>query len=356
MWPVALAFTIVTHGCGDSSETHVSDAPPPAEPFLTTIDLGNVRLTASQQSQTFEVQVRDGSSLVIVADGGNAADIDIDLLRTPGGRDIVTADPTDANPLTGTVSPQEVGGSVATVIVPSSPAIPLEIGTYELRIASFDAAGNRNDATVHLQAIINNRRDFVVSVLPLNVYFVGTPGLDATSAPTSTGFAKVMSEVRRIFSAIGVRVEVARFADVSGNTGLRLGVLDVLDETTVRLVPDVNLNRQADEMDELYALSAAAGNHAVNLFFVDQFFEHPDLLAVASAAPGPSIVQGTSQSGVAAAVRGGLDEQRDPDLIALGQAIASELAGYLGAPPTADRTQLSAEQAFVVLRNPAVTD
>lgn len=354
VWFLALALGVAPYGCGDS-DTHVSEEPPP-EPSFTTVDLGNVRLTATDQSTTFEIVVRLGTSLVIVADGGNATDIDVDLLRTPSGRDIVTADPDDANPLTGTVSPQDLGGSVATVIVPSSAAIPLELGTYEVRIASFDGAGNRNAATVHLQAFIANRPDPVVSTLPLNVYLVGTPGLDAASAPSSPAFDKVIREVQRIFGAIGVRVEVARFADVSGSTATRLSLLDFLDDTTSRLVPDVNLNRQADEMDELFTLSADAGNDAVNLFLVDEFFDHPDLLAAASAKPGPPITQGTRHSGVAAAVRGGLDAQRDSDLVALGQAIASELAAYLGAPPTADPTVLSPEQAFVVLRTPAVTD
>src|SRR5262249_49368006 len=155
------------------SETHVTDNPPP-EPTFETVDFGNVRLTPTHQSETFEVTVDSGSSLVIVADGGNATDIDIDLLRTPGGRDIVTQDPNHANPLTGPGWPQEVGGSVATLIVPSSPALPLETGTYTVRIASFDAAGNTNDATVRLRAFINHRENPAVSRLPINVYFVGT--------------------------------------------------------------------------------------------------------------------------------------------------------------------------------------
>ena len=232
-----------------------------------------------------------------------------------------------------------------------------------MRIASFDAAArNRNDATVHLQAIINNRRDFRGQRLAAErLLRPERRGLDATSAPTSTGFAKVMSEVRRIFSADRrTRVEVARFADVSGNTELGSGVLDVLDETTVRLVPDVNLNRQADRDGRGCTRSPRRLATMPSIsFLVDQFFEHPDLLAGERRRPGPSIVQGTSRSGVAAAVRGGLDEQRDPDLIiALRASDRGELAGYLGAPPTADRTQLSAEQAFVVLHatRPLPTD
>jgi hypothetical protein len=169
-------------------------------------------------------------------------------------------------------------------------------------------------------------------------------------------FASVMREVGRIFGAIGVRVVIARSADVTGNAAVRLSELDVLDDATSRLVPDLDLNRQADEMDELFALSATAGNEAVNLFFVDEFFDDPDLLAIAGASPGPPIVQGTAHSGVAAAVRGGLTGQRDADLVALAQAIAGELAAYLGAPRSADLTELTPEQAFVVVRNPAVTD
>ena len=351
-WLLALALGVVS-ACG--GDVHHSQIPP--EPSFTVVDFGNVQLAKTDQSEIFEVTVVGASALVIVADGGSATDIDIDLLRTPSGTDIITENPADANPLTGDVSPQQAGGSVAVAMVPSSATLPLENGTYRFRLASFDAAGTRVAATVRLRAIINARDPSAVGTLRLNLFLVGAPGLSATSSSESLALGRVLDQVERFFGQVGVRIEIARTVDVSGDPATRLSLLDLLDSTTDRLVPDLNLNRQSDEMDELFALSADAGNTAVNVFFVDEFFHMPERMTASGGQPGPPIVQGTSQSGIVAATRGTLDEQRDEDLNALGVAIACELASYLGAPPGCDTEEgFTAAQAFVVARNPAVQD
>src|SRR6185295_14230157 len=106
--------------CGDDGHNDNGPPPPPPPPTATVVDLGTVALTPTNQSQTFEVVVDpNASALVIVADGGDATDIDIERLKTPSGTELITAGRTDANPLTGTASPQETGQSVATAIVPS---------------------------------------------------------------------------------------------------------------------------------------------------------------------------------------------------------------------------------------------
>ena len=143
---VVLAATV--SGCGDSnnSNNHVAQPPPGAEE-VTVLDLGTVALTAENQGQTFDVGVAGASSLVIVADGGDATDIDIETLQAPSGAVLVTADASDANPLTGSVSPQDVGGSVATAIVPRLPVIPIEQGTYSFSVGSFAAVARCRMAT-----------------------------------------------------------------------------------------------------------------------------------------------------------------------------------------------------------------
>src|SRR5258706_13804909 len=130
------ALAVTVSACGDSHGNGNDNHPSPPPPSATIVDLGTVALTATNQAETFDVVVHGTSSLVIVADGGDATDIDIERLRTPSGVELITSDRHDANPLTGGVSPQEIGGSVATAIVPGPPS-PLERGTDPFQVPAF---------------------------------------------------------------------------------------------------------------------------------------------------------------------------------------------------------------------------
>src|SRR5207248_1535054 len=140
------------------------------------------------------------------------------------------------------------------------------------------------------------------------------------------------------------------------DVGTRLAVLDVLDATTDRVVPDHNLNRQSDEMDELFALSPHDVGDTINVFFVDEFVTQSATAAVSGGAPGPSIVSGTAHSGIAVSTRGGLDDQSATDLEAIGHDLAREVARYLGALGTIEPGAFTADQSLVLRVNPAVDD
>ncbi len=360
---VVAVMTVAIAACGDSHGHHAQSVPASR---ITVVDLGTVALTATNQGQTFDVVVQGATSFVLVADGGDATDIDIESLRAPSGTQLVTPARDDANPLTGGVSPQDVGGSVATAIVPSRTVTAVESGTYTFSVGSFNAVASaqppgtasrtRVPATVHLTAIINRRPHTETGTLKVRLFFVGTKGLDAGTALDSPAFQTVFHELTRTFAAIGVDVEIADRSDISGDAGLRLAVLDVLDATTDRVVPDHNLNRQSDEMDELFGLSPHGVGDAINVFFVDEFVTQSTTAAVSGGAPGPSIVSGTAHSGIAVSTRAGLDNQSATDLEAIGHDLAREVARYLGALGTVEPDAFTADQALVLRVNPAVDD
>lgn len=340
--------------CGDGNSSKVSTPPPSGNGAeVVILDLGTVDLTPANQDQTFDVGVSNATSLVLVADGGNATDIDIDQIVAPNGATLVTPDPGDTNPLTGSVSPQEVGGSVATAIIPSVTASFTQ-GDYTFSVGSFNAAGTRVAATVRLTAIVNHRIPSAPGVLPVRVFFVGTPGLNAGNAATSIAFQKIVQQMRLAFGAAGIDLQLVDFVDIDGQIGTELAVLDVLDATTDRIVPDVNLNRQSDEMDRLFALSGGRGDRVINVFFVREFFTQSGVVAVSGGAPGPSIISGTAHSGIAASTLDGLDQQSDADLEHLGHDLEVEIARYLGALGTIDPDDFTAAQQTQMLRNPAV--
>ena len=348
----AVLMVLAIAGCDGGSDNVDIDVTPVPSP-IEVIDLGVATLTATNQDQTFEVAVRGASSLVLVADGNDATDIDIEELTAPDGAVLVTASRTDANPLTRGVSPQEVGGSVATAIVPSTIGI-VEDGTYTFRVASFDDAGTRIPAIVHLTAIANHRSSPVGGRLKIRPYFVSTLGLDDASARRSPGFQTVVGELRRAFAAIDIDIVLLDGVDLRDQNANRLSKLDVLDATTENFVLDGNLNRQSDEMDDLFALTPHVVGDAINVFFVDELVTGSDTFAVSGGAPGPSIASGTVHSGVVVSTLRGLDEQSQSDLEILGSSLTRELARYLGAPGTIDPDAFTAEQAFVIRVNPAV--
>jgi len=351
----AALLAAAVSGCGQGNDNKVSTPPPPTDDAeVTILDLGTVSLTPTNQSQTFDVGVSNATAVVLVADGGDATDIDIERIVTPSGAELITAPRGDANPLTGSVSPQDIGASVATAIIPTLPGTPVQNGTYTFSVASFNAAGTRVAATVHLLAIVNHRPSTVPAVLPVRLFFVGTPGLDAASAATSEPFQKIMQQFRLAYGAIGIDVQVTDMVDITGQPGTELAVLDVLDSTTDRIVPDVNLNRQSDEMDELFALSGGRTGRVLNLFFVQAFFTQSGVTAVSGGAPGPSIISGTLHSGVAVSTLGGLDPQSETDLARIEQGLETEVARYLGAVGTIDPDNFTAPQQAALLRNPAV--
>ncbi len=354
---VAAAMLMTTYlgGCGDNggNDNHAVTPPPP--PSATVIDLGSVALTASNQSQTFDVLVTGTSSLTIVADGGDATDIDIERLRSPSGVELITPARGDANPLTGGISPQEKGQSVATAIVPSTLGGTLETGTYTFSVASFDAVGTRAPADVHLTAIVNHRDPATHGSLPVRVFVVDAPGVDTTTGSGSGPFFAVFDVLRNAFRRIDVDVELVDTVQVRGDAATRLAVLDVLDDTTDRLVPDRNLNRQSDEMDELFALSGGHHDRVLNVFFVREFVTSSGVIAVSGGAPGPSLVAGTAHSGVVVSTLGGLDRQSATDLENIGVELTAAVARYLGVPGTVDPDAFTAEQELNIRRNPLVT-
>lgn len=350
----AALMAAAVSACGDSNSSKVSTPPPPVNgDEVVIVDLGKVDLTADNQGQTFEVGASDASSLVIVADGGDATDIDIDQLVSPLGATLVTPDAGDNNPLTGSVSPQEVGGSVATAIVPSLPASFTQ-GDYTFSVGSFNAAGTPVAATVHMTAIVNHRVPNTPAVLPVRVFFVGTPGLNAGNAATSAAFQKIVKQMHLAFGAIGIDLQLVDFVDIGGQVGTELASLDVLDDTTDRTVPDVNLNRQSDEMDQLFKLSGGRSGRVISVFFVSDFVTQSGVVAVSGGAPGPSIISGTAHSGIVATTLGGLDQQSDADLEHIGHDLEVEIARYLGALGPIDPDDFTAAQQTQLLRNPAV--
>jgi hypothetical protein len=205
-----------------------------------------------------------------------------------------------------------------------------------------------------MTAIINHRIPNVPAVLPVRVFFVGTPGLNAANAATSAPFQKIVKQMRLAFGAIGIDLQLVDFVDIDGQIGTELAVLDVLDATTERTVPDVNLNRQSDEMDQLFALSGGRSGRVINVFFVSEFNTQSGVVAVSGGAPGPSIISGTAHSGIAASTLGGLDQQSDTDLEQIGHDLEIEIARYLGALGPIDPDDFTAAQQTQLLRNPAV--
>jgi len=127
-------------------------------------------------------------------------------------------------------------------------------------------------------------------VLDLNLHFTGAQGLSAESAKSDAKFQSQIESMRTIYSQVGLDLGTITYRDI--DSGYR--VIETLD----------------GEGSDLQAMfSESDGNpNALNLFFVDElsasaFGGFGVILGIAGGIPGPPLVQGSSRSGVAIAIK-----------------------------------------------------
>jgi len=159
-------------------------------------------------------------------------------------------------------------------------------------------------------SVIRVERPDVGTTLAVNVFYVGVPdGPTGTEGPYWV--AAAMRELARAYAPAGIRVVLRSQREIVGALRARFGTIE-LDPSTL----------DYPELTELFALSAGAAPHAVNVFLVRMIDEAQ---GVAGGIPGPPGMQGTAASGVAIAAEVLVDY---PDL--LGFVFAHELGHYLG--------------------------
>jgi len=127
-------------------------------------------------------------------------------------------------------------------------------------------------------------------VLDLNLHFTGAQGFTAASAKDDPTFQGYLSAMDTIYQTVGIRLGTITYRDIDPGYA------------TIESLDGANSDLQA-----MFAESDGNPN-AVNLFFVNElsagaFGGFGVILGIAGGIPGPPLVQGSSKSGVAIALK-----------------------------------------------------
>ena len=288
---------------------------------LQVLRLGSGRVTDAGNT-VLSIDVPEGTeSFAVMLEGAGANLIVASQIRSPSGRVIfdfqadVTTNRTDATDV------------YYTALVPNNPTVAMEAGQWTLTLFS------NGSVDITARAVLKTTPGRTGD-LDLNLFFVGTDGLDADTAQADEAFQALLTNVARIYAGADVNINVAQYIDITGDDADRLGVIDSIDGPNA-------------ELFELFTLSREQSNRALNLFFVadigggDAGFA---LVGLSGGIPGPPGVHGTPHSGVAVNLSSFLEARESGDAEQLERArrlteiiIAHESGHYLGLYHTTER-------------------
>ncbi len=266
---------------------------------------------------------------------------------------------------------------VLSVLLPNSPSLPFPAGDYRV---SFLKDGATTSGTV--KVLLKRANGLPTSgTLDVHIYFAHER-LNAGNAANNNDFQRTLNGFAQIYQNAGItlRSSAANYHDI--------------DRARFRVIEDTE--GAQSELAALFAQSQEQGN-ALNFFIVDEILGGSAgyiILGVAGGIPGPPTVHGTVHSGVAVSVLDVSDSQTNGQTMAhegghfLGLFHTSESSGDshdpLGDTPqctndsnndgyvtngecggrgaenfmfweaASTATQVSADQRFVLLRNPNV--
>lgn len=294
-------------GCGGGGDGAANGA----EPAVTLVD--KITLSPGQTAGPYTVDVPSGSgSLTILADGGDAGDMDISEITDPSGFRMIVEE-TDSCPI-GFNLAQGPGQSAVSFTIPHGGDYEFKPGTWTFSVTHYDSP----DGAAREVSIYTMVKNAPGAEINLNVWLVSIPDYQGSGDPNLKimldGFSGIMSLAG--FTAGDVNV-----IRLEGDPADRLTYVDDAS--------DANHNGQSDDLDELFRLSSGAGNDYLNVFLVRQI-SGGGVLGIAGGIPGPQITQGTAHSGVAVNMFGGLGGLTPDFLRTQGATMAHELGHSLG--------------------------
>jgi hypothetical protein len=185
------------------------------------------------------------------------------------------------------LAPSIVEGAFS-VLYPNSPTAPFQASTATSTVKVAIRVGATAATTANVTAILKRSPSAVVTQgqIDLNLFFVGVNGLSAGTAPTSSAFQQIFTQVKNTWAKIGVTVGTVNYIDITGADANRFTDLDENDLGTL-------MTRSKNP---------AAKDNAMNVFFVNSITGDTlagyIILGVSAGLPGAPI-RGTTASGLA---------------------------------------------------------
>ncbi len=284
-------------------------------------DFGAVQVGGGGLSlpMTFDLSTAAASFTILLIDADGSDEIlGVYELDDPNGQQLVTSYSSDP-PIQTT---PEIGA--LAVQVPNTPNYELVPGAHTFTIVRYgDPIGS---AWVYVVQSI--REDLSPSKMDINFWFVGTPGLTSSTAPSNEKFAFLQKTFTNTLANHSVLVEEINYYDVVGTDAQTYTFVDVSFE-----------NFTVDEHSELLTLSDTlpADNRGVNIFLV-QGFNGWGLLGKAGGIPGPPLLHGTYHSGVVVSLAEYYELEDQIGVFLTAEAMAHELGHQIGLFHTSEQT------------------
>lgn len=301
--------------------------PPPEGGEFTVETLHEERITLDRsgvsEDITFEVP-DDAIAFTIFGIGSESADYYVvEHLENPEGEAFVSENPgTPPGPFDQFLSPwpgqfrspnrAAPSESMATLLFPNNPELPISAGTWTLRVAGLDPNSGQPSQGEVLVTVRVKRAPKAPArgLLKLNLYFTGARGWTADTALEDDDFVAALDRMSAFYEAVGIDVVPVSFNDIDQ------------DYATI----DNFMGGADNELNEMFTLGET--EEGVNLFFVERFGGQfgGAIGGIAGGIPGPSgaFLGGTSRSGVAVATN------IDPNPGAIGHVMGHETGHYLG--------------------------
>lgn len=281
---------------------------------------------AARASKEFFVDVQ-GSSFILVADGGTASDVDIHSIVAPNGTTLVTADRGDDD-LIGRNFLKDPGGSTVAGLFYPEQHSSVQPGRYSFRVRNNDFV----ERPIRVKAIVKNGVNPSSGTLNMNLVLCGVGGssgaeLLSGQTPESQKFLVMFNELKRIFhDAAHIEIDTPNIFFCQTNA---------LEDIRLIGLGDFNFNGQNDRLDVLFPFSLSLPEDAVTLFLVPELtLSLSGLLnspvGLSGGAPGPAFIPGTRHSGVAIRTFGPLANLSDDVARLQGNTMAHETAHFLG--------------------------
>jgi hypothetical protein len=310
----------VDNDCDDRVDEGCGPAVGQAE-HIVLEDFGAVQIGGGGLSRNLFFDVSSAAvsfTIVVIATEDSEDAMGLFELEDSAGELIVTGMDPMAAPIR---AYPDIG--VVTVQVTNTPSYTSLPGVHRFSIM---ADGPARYAWVYvLQSV---REEVAPARLDLNVWFVGTPGLNASTAKTNNKFQWLMDTLSNTLANHSVLLGDVKYYDVSGADAQKYTYVDVDHDAW-----------SVDEHAELIALSAQLppSNKGLNVFFV-QAFSGWGLLGKAGGIPGPPLAHGTWRSGVVVSLIDYYEYQGQIGVPLTAEATAHEVGHQLGLFHTTEQT------------------
>ncbi len=169
-------------------------------------------------------------------------------------------------------------GAVSPLVTPATPDFTnqLESGTHTLSMQT-----DSGDLCSYLL-----QEDSAGTTIDMNIYFVGVPGVSASTAPMDANIQQTLQQFDTIYASSNIQRGTVRYYDITGQ-----------DAQSYQII------RSRADMSELVSRTSLPGTTyddalSINIFFVRSFAMQGGAIGTSLGLPGPAGLHGTRASGV----------------------------------------------------------